>query len=653
MKCERNLKLKGIRCLVVLVVAGILISAAAGTWLRRPVRRLAITLPPEGSIPDIIYLVAGARAQPRRLEALAQYAIGIADLSLDGHRLPEIWIGNDFETGPWSGEMQRNLTRAEWARKLLRDRLGPTRADRYPIIIVPGRAWGTDAEMAALSRALAEKLPSAGVSGDSLHLALVTCSSHARRVIGRLRAHAAFPLTMSAVSAADSWTEWLPWISLAEWIKIARDRAGWASAPWISRQWYQGHESEILDWVGGWILIGLLFIVGPVYAWLVFPPVLALVARMKNPAQWDAGVTSERSPRDDIDTLVLIAAHNEAEVIESRLLNLGNQVASGCRFAVVVGVDGATDTTEREARSGATRLMSLGIPAHIHIDAVRRGKVATLKRLIQWAMKEYPQAQKLVFSDANTRFADDALSQLLHPLGDARVGGVCGRLVLTGPVPESNKRSLPSAHNLESRYWQWENRLKAWESRLDSCLGANGAIYAVRSDLFPVDLPDNTIVDDLVIGMAVREQGFRMVYQPAAVAFETLPPTDAEWRRRVRIGAGDFQAMSICRRCLLPRYGWFAWCFWSHKVLRWMTPHLIVGAWLIAGAEWLRHGMRNPWWPIIAAFVAGVPLVVLIAKTVFRRKGLDYWITMQAALLVGSLQGLRGGLQGYWERTPR
>ena len=207
----------------------------------------------------------------------------------------------------------------------------------------------------------------------------------------------------------------------------------------------------------------------------------------------------------------------------------------------------------------------------------------------------------------------------------------------------------------EPVYWNFETRLKMAESSLDSCLGANGAIYAVRSELFSMDIPGNTIIDDFVIGMKVREQGYRMVYEPGAVATEDLPETvQDEWRRRIRIGAGAYQALSLCRACLSPRYGVFAWMFWSHKVMRWFTPHLmvgllVIGCWLL-GAPAARLAGHGYWvLGLLGVFVVG------LASRRFRKglKLLSYFITMQVALLMGFVRYCRGNLSGAWARTER
>ncbi len=667
--------------ILLFALALLALNIIAGIGLRRHWATRSAAL--DNDIPDILYLVAGARAQERRVTALAGYARELARLTPPPLALPEIWIGNDFEIAYWSKSHGRNLTRAEWAVVKLVDRLEDD-ADRFDVHIVPGRAWGTDGEMAGLAEAVRRRLEALDDRGRSpLLVTLVTCPSHSRRVATRLRSYAPDTLSMKVLTSPDHLREWLPWVTFAEWSKIARDTAGMSSAPFISRAWYQRDLAEPTDSHDRWLpvlLLGTLAI--PLYAWLLYPLLLQLAAYSRPRSRiafssvsaartsegaaaakpWpDPATANEKEQKTtpaSPDTaylparaVILIAAHNEAADIEQRLMNLAMQDYPKDRFVIYVGVDGATDDTAAVVETVAARLISAGLRVEVYADTERRGKVATLKRLVARVARDVPDAEWLVFTDANTHFEPDALRRLLEPFTDPGVGGVCGRLILEPP------RSVPcrtgTGHASENRYWTWENKLKTLESRLDSCLGANGAIYAVRSRLFPDSLPDNTIVDDLVIGMKVREQGYRMLYEPAAIARETLPATSAEWRRRIRIGAGDFQALNLCRRCLSPRLGWFAWFFFSHKVLRWLTPHLLLMVWGLAAFGMIRGGLAGMTGILYGLVVAGGPLAILAARFGRHRHAVDYFIAMQAALLLGSFQWLRGGLRGDWERTPR
>ena len=396
------------------------------------------------------------------------------------------------------------------------------------------------------------------------------------------------------------------------------------------------------------VLIGLLF-----YSWVAYPLILALLERCRA----TGAAETLPAPGQATSVAILLSAHNEERFIGARLANLieaARETASEAgRMEILVGVDGSDDGTARIAREWASSHPVI----RVHDVAERRGKIRMLKDLVSRT-----QAGVLVFTDANTMFRSGAVPLLLRHLRDVRIGGVCGRLVLK-EAPGGQRRSP------EGSYWRWETRLKAAESDLDSCLGANGAIYAVRRELFWADIPDNTIVDDFVIGMKVREQGRRVVYEPGAVAEEELPALAHEWRRRVRIGSGDFQAFSLCRRCLLPRYGRFAWAFWSHKVLRWFTPHVMILA--AALALWRVIWGGGVAWsftsPLSLVVVAGGCLLLLAAAAGRLVRSLrldavrpfrlfllaDHFLTMQLAVLAGFLRFLRGDLRGHWTRTPR
>ena len=259
----------------------------------------------------------------------------------------------------------------------------------------------------------------------------------------------------------------------------------------------------------------------------------------------------------------------------------------------------------------------------------------------------------LVFTDANTVFLEGAMEKLLKHFDDSEVGGVCGKLILRSQGVAG--RGAP-----EGVYWRWEAGLKERESLIDSCLGANGAIYAIRRELFWSGIPDNTIIDDFVIGMKVREAGMRMVYESEAIAEEDLPDQRDEWGRRVRIGAGDYQALKLCSTCLGPNFGRFAWMFWSHKVLRWFTPHILLLL-LFVSLALVLQGAGSVLARIVMVGLGTIFACGLVGTmTRGNESGVfalcqlcDHFVAMQAALFVGFLKFCRGGLKGAWERTGR
>ncbi len=373
------------------------------------------------------------------------------------------------------------------------------------------------------------------------------------------------------------------------------------------------------------------------WGWVGFP-LLLLVWRGRREIDYSRALGNPR-------VSIIIAAYNEESVIEARLQNL-TEIELPPDTEVLIGCDGCDDQTVMLAQQWIAKRNDpvLNDPAYketlfkVMDFAERRGKPAVLKDLVAASVGDI-----LLFSDANTMFAKDAVTRLLAPLSDRAVGGSCGRLVLV---------DAGGCETSENVYWRFETWLKTRESQLDSCLGANGAVYAVRRELFWERLPATTIVDDFVIGMKVREVGRRLVYVPEAVATEDMPSTVAhEWRRRTRIGAGAYQALVLCRRCLLPRYGRFAVMFMSHKVLRWFTPHLMLGL-LVLTVLSLDNVVGRVFFVVQALFYAGGLMGWLKCGGRLPRV-VWYFLSMQAALLAGFWRWLRSAQQAAWARTER
>ncbi len=350
---------------------------------------------------------------------------------------------------------------------------------------------------------------------------------------------------------------------------------------------------------------------------------------------------------------ILIAAWNEADVIEQRIMNLAALHYPAQCMTIYIGTDGCTDNTASIVRNCASKV-SINLILYEYKE--NRGKASVLKDLAKQAHQDHTAADTVfVCTDANTIFEPNAIQILVQRLSDPDVGGVCGRLIF------DQAKKQP-----EQSYWTWESRLKEIESVYDSCLGANGAIYAIRAPCFWFDMPPQTIIDDFVLGIKVRETGFRMVFEPQAIAHEDLPDIRDEWQRRVRIGSGAFQALTWCRACLLPRYGYFAFFFWSHKVLRWFTPHLYI-AMLTTTCIALLHK------PLIAGPSIILPYSICISTGLIASLvGMYHWkafrsmnpwnrlpsachhfVMMQAALFMGFIRYCRGNLSGKWQRTPR
>jgi cellulose synthase/poly-beta-1,6-N-acetylglucosamine synthase-like glycosyltransferase len=191
---------------------------------------------------------------------------------------------------------------------------------------------------------------------------------------------------------------------------------------------------------------------------------------------------------------------------------------------------------------------------------------------------------------------------------------------------------------------------------LGALLGANGAIYAIRRSLYS-PAPSETAVEDFVIPLLMRLRSrCRIVYDFDAVAREQSPADlGTEFHRRVRIGTGGFQAIRLLHPLLNPRHGWVAYTFFSHKVLRWLCPFLLLVMLVASGLL----GDSPVFKIALAAQIGFYGLSLLTALLPARMRSLrvmrlaHMFTSMNAALLLGFCRWAAGSGSGVWRRTPR
>jgi len=372
---------------------------------------------------------------------------------------------------------------------------------------------------------------------------------------------------------------------------------------------------------------------GVAYSYLVYPIILILSVRLFGRKEHPDFLRDDALPA----VTLLIAAHNDEPVIEGRIRNALAMDYPPDKLQILIASDASTDRTNDIVRSFADK------GARLLDYQNRSGKTAMLNS----AFGEV-RTPMVMLSDANTFTEPNAARCLMRWFVNPRIGVVSGRLILTDPV---------SGKNVDSMYWRYETFLKKRESQLGALLGSNGAIYAIRTELFR-PIPGNTIVDDFVIPLAAKlRSGCDVIYDPDAVANEeSAPDVKAEFKRRSRIGAGGWQAIGQLWRLLNPANGWIAFTFFSHKVLRWLCPFFLIGM-LVAnvplafdsvGYRLLLAGQLLGY--ALAVAGAFVPTSVPVSRF-FRLANM--FVAMNAALLVGFFRWLLSSQSGIWSRTQR
>lgn len=368
-----------------------------------------------------------------------------------------------------------------------------------------------------------------------------------------------------------------------------------------------------------------------IYAYFIYPLLMATIAgRLKG----TASVANLSDQKQLPSVAVLVAAFNEQKHIAARIENLLQQDYPSEKLQIMVGSDGSSDGTAEIARKFSDARTV------VHEFRINRGKASVLNDLVAKA-----NADVLVFTDANTVFNPDTVRQLVLAL-DERTSAVCGDLIL---------EAHHHGNNQDHQYWNLERRLKAAESNIGGLLGANGGVYAIQRACYQPLRPD-TICDDFVIAMNIAVEGKGLRYFPAAAAFEETP-TDvvAEFHRRVRIGIGNYQALFRHPQYLFGGSWALSFTYFSHKVLRWLTPHLLI---LVMASSVFLSAM--PFYKFAAVFqLAGYAAAI----AVFCLRNRYAWpssvraallfAVLNLAFLVAFKRYIAADYSGSWRRTER
>ncbi len=361
----------------------------------------------------------------------------------------------------------------------------------------------------------------------------------------------------------------------------------------------------------------LLFLT--VYSFAVYPAALLVISRLVR-RPWEKG---EIRPA----VTVIVSAHNEEAVIARKVRNCLALDYPEADLDIIVVSDGSTDRTDEIVSSMKDRRVTLAV-------FPRSGKTACLNRVVPSARGEI-----CVFTDANSMFPPNALATAVRSFKDPIVGAVTGWTEYVEPENGS------SVTGLYSRFERW---MKCRESLAGSCVGADGAIFAVRKGLFRPLREDD--INDLVIPLDVLRAAKRVVMDPGLFCYERpVSAAYGEYRRQVRITARTLTALRRNLACANPfRFGLFSFFLISHKWMRLTFPFFMVGA--TAACAFLYNG---PGFFKVFLWFQGLTAVVaiygLMRKTENRLIGIIATFLLTAlAHLAGWVRMMRGASDIIW-----
>lgn len=327
---------------------------------------------------------------------------------------------------------------------------------------------------------------------------------------------------------------------------------------------------------------------------------------------------------------LLIPAYNEEKVIEAKIRNALALDYPADKLEVVVASDGSTDATNdivaRFKSSGRVRLLAF---------SPNRGKTAVLNDAVGRLRGEI-----VVFTDAASMLELDAVRRLVACFADPHVGAVSGLYRIRNAA---GAQLGPQ----EDFYWQYETLLKRMESDVHSILGAHGALYAIRKELYPYPEP-SIINDDYVIPVRIVGRGYRVCYEPDAIAWEEADEMRG-FSRRIRIMAGNFQQLRELPALLWPPRPLPLFFFLSHKVARLAVPFALLVL-LLSNAFLLSQPGYQAAFVAQTAFYLAVLAGAVLPKAPRLLRLPYYFVMVNAAALPGIYYALRGRRNMAWKR---
>jgi cellulose synthase/poly-beta-1,6-N-acetylglucosamine synthase-like glycosyltransferase len=376
--------------------------------------------------------------------------------------------------------------------------------------------------------------------------------------------------------------------------------------------------------------LGLL---GTVYAYVIFPILATVIASSRRRKTRETSPIAASTP-----VTIIIPAYNEESSLQAKIENVLDTEYSPALLDVLVVSDGSTDRTNDIARGFERRGVRL------LVQETRQGKTAGLNRALGIARGEI-----VVFTDANAAYQRSTVGTLLNYFGDERVGLVSGYTAYTvtgtGEVAEAT-----------NAYTSLERVIKRAESAWGCCVGADGAIFAMRRSLYRPLRDDD--INDFVLPLSVIAQGYHcLLAEDAWCAENPGKSLESEFRRQSRITNRSLRAIGRHLHLLNPvRFPVFSFFLFSHKVVRFMAPVLLlVAAGALVGLAMV-GGM--PFQLLAVGLAAAALLLIASAKShdsgTWMHKNrlmrmVSVFATMNLAMLHGWCKFVTGKTEVTWQ----
>ena len=252
---------------------------------------------------------------------------------------------------------------------------------------------------------------------------------------------------------------------------------------------------------------------------------------------------------------LIISAYNEEKILPKRIKNALELDYPDNLLEIAVISDGSTDKTNAIIQDFAKQSDNI-VPC---IAPTNRGKTACLNEFVPKLHGDI-----ILFSDANSFYDKTLIHRIVRPFADSEIGFVTGS---TKYFTSAGENTIDAT----SLYSKLERLTKSLESKVGSCVGADGAVFAIRKSLFSPLQPDE--INDLVIPIHIVSKGYRGILEASVFCTEKAAGRTEEFQRQIRITNRTLRAIFNHKHLLNPfQYPFFSFKLFSHKLMKFLTP---------------------------------------------------------------------------------
>lgn len=382
-----------------------------------------------------------------------------------------------------------------------------------------------------------------------------------------------------------------------------------------------------------WILLTIVF-----YTYIVYPAILFFINTITRFFKRNA--KSEKLTLPPITFFV--AAYNEENFIKDKIKNTLKLDYPKEKIQYLWVTDGSTDNTPDILNEHEDFLV-------LH-KTERNGKTGAINRGMKFAKNEI-----VIFSDANTFLNKDALTEIIKPFSNQKVGCVAGEKRI---IPKEKDNAVNSGEGI---YWKYESFLKQNESDFFTTIGAVGELFAIRTELFS-ELQKDTILDDFIISLNIAIKGFKINYSPNSYAYERASANiNEELKRKNRIAFGGFQSIPRLKALFNPfKNPILFFQFISHKFLRWTLVPLAFFLLPLINLYLTLSPFNNGFYKLSLAVFSLLYIIILIGY-LLQNKNISskfifapyYVFIMNLSQIIGFLRFIRKKQNVNWEKAKR